>query len=125
VEAFHSTLEEAAAADVILNICDASSPEYEDHLRVTEEVLKDLGAEGIPTLQVMNKCDLIFEHPNIAGNSISLMNGGKDFWARNPSASVTTISRNTPRHSPIPNWTAMPTTYTMQATETTIPSRTT
>ena len=70
VEAFHSTLEEAAAADVILNICDASSPEYEDHLRVTEEVLKDLGAEGIPTLQVMNKCDLIFEHPHIAGNSI-------------------------------------------------------
>ena len=70
VEAFHSTLEEAAAADVILNICDASSPEYEDHLRVTEEVLKDLGAEGIPTLQVMNKCDLIFEQPHIAGNSI-------------------------------------------------------
>ena len=77
VEAFHSTLEEAAAADVILNICDISSPEYEDHLRVTAEVLKDLGAEGIPTLQVLNKCDLVFEQPHIAGDAvyISAKNG--------------------------------------------------
>lgn len=77
VEAFHSTLEEAAAADVILNICDISSPEYEDHLRVTEEVLKEVGAEGIPTLRVLNKCDLIFERPRAAGDSvyISAKNG--------------------------------------------------
>ncbi|MBP5272344.1 MAG: GTPase HflX [Clostridia bacterium] len=72
VEAFHSTLEEAASADVILNICDASSPEYEDHLRVTEEVLKDLGAEGIPTLRVMNKCDLIFETPHRTKDTVYL-----------------------------------------------------
>ena len=72
VEAFHSTLEEAAAADVILNICDISSPEYEDHLRVTEEVLKEVGAEGIPTLRVLNKCDLIFEKPRISCDSIYL-----------------------------------------------------
>lgn len=65
VEAFHSTLEEAAAADVILNICDASSPEADDHLRVTEDVLSDLGATGIPMLRVMNKCDLIFERPRL------------------------------------------------------------
>ncbi len=72
VEAFHSTLEEAASADVILNICDASSQEYEDHLRVTEEVLRDLGAEGIPTLRVMNKCDLIFETPRRKGDTVYL-----------------------------------------------------
>lgn len=72
VEAFHSTLEEAASADVILNICDASSPEYEDHLRVTETVLKDLGAEGIPMIRVMNKCDLVFEQPHRKDDTVWL-----------------------------------------------------
>lgn len=77
VEAFHSTLEEAAAADVILNICDISSSEYEDQLRVTDEVLHSLGAEGIPTLRVLNKCDLIFEQPHVVGDTvyISAKNG--------------------------------------------------
>ncbi len=72
VEAFHSTLEEAASADVILNICDASSPEFEDHLRVTEEVLRDLGAEGIPMVRVMNKCDLVFEQPHRKDDTVWL-----------------------------------------------------
>lgn len=36
VEAFHSTLEQAAAADVILNLCDASSEEARTHLEVTD-----------------------------------------------------------------------------------------
>lgn len=59
VEAFKSTLEEAASADVILNVCDASSPEYLDHLTVTASLLSDLGASGIPMISVMNKCDLV------------------------------------------------------------------
>ena len=59
VEAFHSTLEEAAAADVILNVCDASSPECDEHLRVTQDLLSELGAAGIPTIPVLNKCDLV------------------------------------------------------------------
>lgn len=58
VEAFKSTLEEAANADLILNVCDASSPECAEHLEVTKNLLDDLGCAGKPVVSVMNKCDL-------------------------------------------------------------------
>jgi len=58
VEAFHSTLEEAAGADLILNLCDVSSPDCGEQLRVTSELLDQLGCENIPVLRVLNKCDL-------------------------------------------------------------------
>lgn len=58
VEAFKSTLEEAASADLILNVCDASSPECAEHLEVTKNLLDDLGCAGKPVVSVMNKCDL-------------------------------------------------------------------
>ncbi len=61
VRAFHSTLEEAVDADVILNICDASSPHAAEHLQVTGDLLAELGCGDTPVLQVMNKCDLIPE----------------------------------------------------------------
>ncbi|MBQ7090219.1 MAG: GTPase HflX [Clostridia bacterium] len=57
VEAFHSTLEEAALADVILNICDASAPEAAEHLAVTRELLEQLGCADRPIITVYNKCD--------------------------------------------------------------------
>ncbi len=64
VEAFHSTLEEAAQADAILNVCDAASPEAEEQLQLTEDLLRELRAEEAdrpepPTLRVYNKCDLL------------------------------------------------------------------
>lgn len=59
VEAFKSTLEEAVNADLILNVCDVSSPEFDNQLAVTKQVLKDLGAENVPVLTVLNKCDLV------------------------------------------------------------------
>ncbi len=59
VQAFHSTLEEAVEADVILNICDASSPHAAEHLQVTGDLLNELGCGDTPVLQVMNKCDLV------------------------------------------------------------------
>lgn len=43
VEAFRSTLEEAAQADLLLNLCDASSPDAQDHLAVTCGLLEELG----------------------------------------------------------------------------------
>lgn len=57
VEAFKSTLEEAAAADIILNVQDLSSPEYEQQAAVTRELLSELGCDGIPVINVMNKAD--------------------------------------------------------------------
>lgn len=57
VDAFRSTLEEAVWADVILNVCDASSDECAEHIRVTESVLNDLGCSGKPIINVLNKCD--------------------------------------------------------------------
>ena len=59
VQAFHSTLEQAAQADVILNLCDASSQEARTHLEVTNDLLAELGCGGRPILSVMNKCDLV------------------------------------------------------------------
>ncbi|MBR1811266.1 MAG: GTPase HflX [Clostridia bacterium] len=57
VEAFKSTLEEAASADLILNVCDASDPEFDNHIRVTKNLLSELGAGNTPMVTVLNKCD--------------------------------------------------------------------
>lgn len=57
VEAFKSTLEEAAYSDVIVKVADASDDEREDQLDITDQVLKELGCEDIPQLTVYNKCD--------------------------------------------------------------------
>ena len=63
VEAFHSTLEEAVYADVILNVCDASDSQCAEHLEVTREVLRELGCLEKPILSVMNKWDLVEGSP--------------------------------------------------------------
>ena len=57
VSAFHSTLEEATEADILLIIIDASDPAYAEQIDVTENLLQELGAGGKPTLYVFNKCD--------------------------------------------------------------------
>lgn len=57
INAFRSTLDEAALSDILLVVMDASDPECGAHLAVTQELLSDLGAGGKPTLYVLNKCD--------------------------------------------------------------------
>lgn len=59
VEAFQSTLEQAATADILLNVCDASSPDAQEHLDVTKKLLAELGCLDRPVLPVLNKCDLV------------------------------------------------------------------
>lgn len=59
VEAFKSTLEEAASADVIVHLCDASSETCQEQADVTVKLLKELGCDGIPIVTVLNKCDLV------------------------------------------------------------------
>ena len=63
VKAFRSTLEEACEADLILNVIDASDPHHKQHLKVTEDTLKDLGAADIPVIYVYNKADRCIEGP--------------------------------------------------------------
>ncbi len=58
VESFKSTLEEVVYADLILNVCDASNPDYEQQIDVTLDTIKELGASDKPVLTVFNKCDL-------------------------------------------------------------------
>jgi GTP-binding protein HflX len=59
VDAFRSTLEEAVWADVILNVCDASSNECDEHILVTMKLLDELGCNDKPVINVLNKCDKI------------------------------------------------------------------
>ena len=59
VEAFKSTLEQAAYADIILNVCDAANPEAQVHLDVTREILTDLGSADRPVIPVLNKWDRV------------------------------------------------------------------
>ena len=59
VEAFRSTLEEAAQSDIIINLCDASSDEARIHLEVTNDLLESLGCGDTPIITVLNKCDLL------------------------------------------------------------------
>ncbi len=61
VRAFHATLEEAAEADLVLNLCDASSPDAAEHLAITRDLLQSLGRGERPVLEVLNKCDLLFD----------------------------------------------------------------
>lgn len=78
VEAFKSTLEEAANADVILHLCDASDPECQKKSEVTLNLLKELGCEGIPVVTVFSKCDLVPEIKDMCGGdavAISAKNG--------------------------------------------------
>ena len=58
IQAFKSTLNEAVFADILMIIIDASDPECKEHLKVTEDILAELGAADKPTLYVFNKCDL-------------------------------------------------------------------
>ena len=57
VEAFKSTLEEAAWSDVIIRVADAGDEQREEQLAVTDEVLDGLDCADIPRLTVYNKCD--------------------------------------------------------------------
>jgi len=57
VEAFRSTLEEVAEADLILHVVDVSHPDPEGQISAVREVLAEVGADSIPELIVLNKAD--------------------------------------------------------------------
>ena len=76
IKAFRSTLEEAALADVIIHVCDASDGEFASQLQVTRNLLDELGAAGKPALLVFNKCDLLAEDERLSEMKRAALDGG-------------------------------------------------
>ena len=59
VEAFRSTLNVVAEADLLLHVVDASGPDPDVHIAAVRQVLREIGAGAVPELLVYNKCDLL------------------------------------------------------------------
>jgi len=66
VSAFHATLEETLHADLLLHVVDSASPNRERQIVEVEKVLKEIGAEQVPRIEVMNKLDLTSAAPQVA-----------------------------------------------------------
>lgn len=95
VEAFKSTLEEAACADIIIHVCDVSDNDFAEKADVTLKTLAELGAAEIPVVTVLNKCDKIEENLNTDDSTVkisALKNEGIDELLK-------TIARNLPQTS--------------------------
>jgi len=71
IKAFRSTLEEVRLADILLNVIDASSSDAEKQYETTLSVLRDLGADNIPMIKVLNKLDLMESAEGTAGPGIT------------------------------------------------------
>ncbi len=69
VEAFHSTLEEAANADLLLHVCDISNPEADSQAEVTRRLLDELGCAQTPVVTALNKCDRLESIPAAFGSN--------------------------------------------------------
>ncbi|MGE7889015.1 GTPase HflX [Bacillus cereus] len=59
VKAFRSTLEEVAEADLLIHVVDYANPNYEQLIDITNETLKKIGVENIPTIYAYNKSDMV------------------------------------------------------------------
>jgi GTPase len=59
VEAFKATLEEAAEADLLVEVVDAADPEADIHMETTDKVLREIGAGEVPRVLALNKIDLV------------------------------------------------------------------
>ncbi len=58
VEAFHSTLEEVVDADVLVHVVDGSAYDAEDEIAAVHDVLREIGADAVPEMLVVNKSDV-------------------------------------------------------------------
>ncbi|WP_295858532.1 GTPase HflX [uncultured Oscillibacter sp.] len=57
VEAFKATLEELEYADLLLHVIDVSNPDWQQQAQVVDDLISELGASGLPRIEVFNKCD--------------------------------------------------------------------
>lgn len=73
VKAFRSTLEEVTEADLLVHVVDCSSPQYRQHIAVTNATLEELGVKDIPMVYAYNKADLTdSKWPKIEGEGVYL-----------------------------------------------------
>jgi GTP-binding protein HflX len=77
VEAFRATLQEAADADLLLHVVDASSPQRDEQVAEVERVLAEIGADAVPQVLVYNKCDRLSEsqQPRVAADWVEVHAG--------------------------------------------------
>ncbi len=78
VEAFKSTLEEAASADIIINIIDISAEDGLEQADVTDSLLNDLGCADIPKIRVFNKADKLENAENIPHDNKTVIISAKN-----------------------------------------------
>ncbi len=57
IESFKSTLDEVREADLLIHVVDISHPNFEDHIKVVNETLKEIGAGDKETIMIFNKID--------------------------------------------------------------------
>ncbi|PFJ09662.1 GTPase HflX [Bacillus cereus] len=73
VKAFRSTLEEVAEADLLIHVVDYANPNYEQLIDITNETLKKIGVENIPTIYAYNKSDMVdVEVPKVQEDRVHL-----------------------------------------------------
>ncbi|UTC81704.1 GTPase HflX [Treponema denticola] len=65
IDAFHSTLEEAALADFLIIVCDAAHPAMPECLEVTKKVLDELSCSDKPSIIAINKMDEVFDEAQL------------------------------------------------------------
>ena len=75
IDAFHSTLDSARDADLLIHIIDASDPDWSMKAEITKETLREIGAGEIPVLTVYNKTDLLAKEHAFEGICISAKTG--------------------------------------------------
>jgi len=57
IEAFKSTLEEITESDLIIHVADLSNPHFEQQIKITNDVIKEIGVKEIPIIYAFNKID--------------------------------------------------------------------
>ena len=65
IAAFRATLAEAADADLLLHVVDASADNRDEQIEAVDALLAEIGAKDVPQIRVLNKCDLTALPPGV------------------------------------------------------------
>ncbi len=84
IESFKSTLDETRESDLLIHVVDISHPQFEDHYRVVNETLQEIGSGDKPTIVVFNKIDAFTYTPKPADDlsEATTINWSLDDWRK-------------------------------------------